>query len=280
MKITSVSFLADDEEAIRLDLRNVATVTPYAVRAIVGLDADEIIPKFYGFSTTGKKFYDFSLKPRDLVFRIVLNPRYKIDENVSYLRDTLYRAISSTRTGLLEVQFHAGSSTEARTFGFITKFEVPHFNKTPEVQITIRCNDPMLRSLNPILMTADDLPSVNPIVLADNLSTAPHGMSFAVTFTATTAEFTIQDKVSSPEWKFQIIPQTSFLSGDQLYFSSEFKNKYLYRIRSGVTTHMMDAITTSSIWPIIFPGFNELYFNQIASIDWIQIEYYRSYWGV
>ncbi len=280
MKVTSVSLHANEEEAIRFDLRNVSTQSPYKVRAMVGLDADELIPKFYAFGLNGKKFYDFGLKPRDVVIRIALNPRYKIDESVSFIRDRLYRAISATRTGLLELQFHAGASTPAHVYGFFTKFEVPYFNKTPEVQITLRCTDPMLRGINPIIMEAADLPSSGIVIVPDSTSTAPHGFHMSITFTASETEFVVQDRETDPEWIFRVVPPTAFLAGDVLHFSSEFTNKFLYRVRTGVTTHLMNAVEPTSVWPVVFPGPNELWFNEIASFDWNFIQFDTAFWGV
>lgn len=279
MIVTSVRLLSNNEEALQFDLRNVDSSGPYTVRAIVGLDADEIIPKFYGFGLNGQKFYDFGLKPRDIVIRIALNPRYKVDESVSYIRDKVYRAISSTRTGLLELQFHAGGSAVSNIHGFMTKFEVPHFSATPEIQITLRCNDPMFRSINHVLME-DTLPATGPVMVPDSISTAPHGFVMQLTFNAATTEFVVQDDASDPSWKFRVVPASSFLSGDVLYFSSEFTNKYLYFDRGGTITHLMHAIEPTSIWPIIFPGFNEFHFPQIANFDWNHIQFHMAYWGV
>ena len=281
MRITSVSLFSNESEAIQFSLRNVSSKSPYMVRTIIGLDAEELIPKFYRASRTGKtKFYDFSLKPRDIVMRIVLTPRFHLDEDYSYVRDALYRSISATRGGQVELQFHSGASTVAKIFGFIVKLEVAYFSQTPELQLTVRCNDPMFRGINPTIMKAAKLSNTNPIVVADSESTSPHGFKMQVTFTGTYAQFTVQDKAVDPEWVFLVVPQTSFLSGDILYFSSEFSNKYLYRVRGGVTTHLLDAIERTSVWPIIFPGFNSFHFVEKAGFTWNLVQFDSTYWGV
>jgi hypothetical protein len=51
-------------------------------------------------------------------------------------------------------------------------------------------------------------------------------------------------------------------------------------IRDDVTSYMMDRITTTSIWPIMFPGFNSFHFPQIASFDWNYIRFTPTHWGV
>lgn len=282
MRVTAVDLYSPTfTEAISFSLRDNDPTARYMVRNILGLDAEEITPKFYGFGLLTKpKYYEFGLKARDIVIRVVLNPQFIIDEEYSDVRDELYRAISATRTGQIVLHFRSGGTIVSRIFGFITKFEVPYFVRLPEVQLTIRCDDPMFRAINPVEFTTDDLPVANPIYIPDSLSTSPHGFSMQVTFTATSPSFTMQDDATTPEWKFKVTPSGGFLTGDVLYFSSDYTNKYLYMIRSGVTTYLVDKIEPSSIWPILFPGTNTFYILEIASIDWNILQFYAAYWGV
>ena len=281
MSITSINLLSNDIEALRFDLRATTALSRYIVRNIVGLDADEIIPRFYGFSKDGtKRFYEFKLKPREIVMRIVLNPRYSIGENNTFIRDELYKTISRTRTGLVNLEFYSGANIISTIAGHIVKFEVAYFSAEPELQVTIRCNDPMFRGINPVLLEEAEISDTNPVRISDSLSTAPHGFKFKITMTGTQADFTIQDKATDPEWDFNVIPATSFLSGDEIYFSSEFNDRYLYMIRSGVTTSLLDRIEPTSVWPIIFPGDNDFHFVDIASFDWDYLQFHAAYWGV
>lgn len=281
MRVTKVSLLTEETEAIQFFLRNAPSHAAYSVRAIDGLDSDEIIPRFYGFSKDGKKkFYEFRLKPRTVVIRVVLNPNYALSEIVSDIRDELYRSIAASRTGVVQLQFHSGALTVSSLFGHVIKFEVAYFSQTPELQITIRCDDPTFRGVSPILMEPPELQDVNPVIVSDDMSTAPHGFEMQMTVTASISELTVQDTATSPEWDFVVIPDTNFLVGDTIHISSEFTRKSLYMVRAGVTTHLLDKIVPTSIWPIIFPKFTQLHFVQMASLnlDWIQ--FYPAYWGV
>lgn len=281
MRVTDVSLYSNNIEAITFSLRAGDPTAQYMVRTIIGLDAEEIVPKFYGVGLQTKpKYYDFGMKPRDIVIRFVLNPRFNLGESYSDVRDELYKVISSSRTGQIAMHFNSGGTTVARVFGFITKFEVPHFSPLPEVQITMRCIDPMFRAINPVRYLTADIKTDNPIMIPDSLSTAPHGFTFQATFKAAAPSFTIQDVQTNPEWKFKITPSGGFLINDVLYFSSEYANKYLYIIRSGSTIQLVDKIEPGSIWPVIFPGINNFHFVDLASINWNQIEYYAAYWGV
>lgn len=282
MRVTLVEmYSASFEEAITFSLDNEEPNAQYQARSILGLDADDIIPKFYGSSLSGNsKYYDFSLKPRDIVIRVVLSPRFKLDETYSDVRDRLYRAISATRTGLVTLHFKSAGTLISSIMGSIIKFEATHFTNLPEVQITIRCNDPMFKAISPVIFEVADLAVANPVFFPDSLSTAPHGFAMQLTFDATAASFTIQDEAASPEWKFKVIPDGGFLSGDVLHFSSERSNKQLYYVRGGTTVQLGDKIESGSMWPIIFPGQNEFHFVDITSFNWNSVEYFASYWGV
>lgn len=281
MRVTSIAVFANESQTLKFDLRNASAQSKYVVRNILGLDAEEIIPRFYGFSKDGsKRFYDFKLPPRELVIRLTLNPRFNLNETYSEVRDDIYRAISATRTGELEFQFQVGAATVAKISGHVIKMEVAHFSSNPELQITVRCEDPIFRGTNPVEYAVADLATTNPVGIVDNLSTAPHGFKASFTMTATAASLTVQDKAIDPEWEFKIIPASSFLSGDVIHFSSEVNNRYLYMDRASVITSLMDMIEPSSVVPIMFPGFNEFHFVEIASFDWNELSFTPAYWGV
>ncbi|MET0787188.1 MAG: hypothetical protein ABWY25_10825, partial [Paenisporosarcina sp.] len=222
MRVTSVALYSSQfTEPIIFSLGETDPTPQYMVRTIIGLDAEEIIPKFYGFSSYSRqKYYDFGLKERDIVIRVVLKPRFNLDESYSDIRDEIYRTISSNRTGIIMLHFNSGATTVARIPGFITKLEVPYFSKTPELQMTIRCDDPMFRALNPVTHSAEYFGGYNPMVIIyDSLSTAPHGFTMNMTFNDTTPYFTVQDEISpTNEWRFRVIPSGGFLLDDILYF--------------------------------------------------------------
>jgi hypothetical protein len=281
MKVSDISIYSNDIETVSFSLSQSDPKSQFMVRDMAGLDSEELIPRFYGFGAQTKtKFYDFVMKPRNIVIRFVLNPRFNLDESYSDIRDSLYRSISSVRSGLVYLHFNSGGSTVARISGFITKFEVPYFTPLPEVQISVRCDDPVFRGINPVSYLAPSLKTINPIIVPDSISTAPHGFSFQLTFKAATPQLTIQDKETNPDWLFKVIPSGGFLVGDILNFSSDYVNKQLYLTRGGVITYLVDKITPDSIWPTIFPGVTTLYFLEIANFNWNKLEYYPTFWGV
>lgn len=283
MKLSSVVLSTSDlSEEITFSVHEADSFQRYLLRGMVGIDAEEIIPKFYGFgAVSGKKFYEFTMKPRDIVMRVSINPSFSINEDVSEIRDKIYRLISANRSGELTLQFMSGSSIVFAIKGSIVKLEVAHFTRTPELQLTVKCNDPMFRSIQPIDIPPADLPTANPVKLTDQPSTAPHGFSFKVEFTAVTSTFVIQDHLTTPDWTFEVTPATSFQIGDELHVSSEYGAKRVFWDKaSGTDIELMDKVISGSVWPQIFPGLNTLYFMQIANFDWLEMKYYSAFWGV
>ncbi len=283
MNITSVDMYNSNGVLIAtLSFRDPAARNPYLVRAIIGLDADEIVSRFYGISKVSKKkYYNLTLEQRDVVLRIQLNPQFST-QSYSDLRDNLYKMISSSRTGQIELRFNNKDGSLAHVFGFIKKFEAAHFNEQPEVQITMECDDPILRGLERIEPMA--VPSTRTsATITDDLSTAPHGFIFDLTFDQPSPSFIIEDS-ATPEWSFVVTPgtigpSTGFLTFDHLFYSSEQGNKYLYMIRSGNTIHLVDKVAPGSVWPIIFPGDN-FFDSADEQFTWNHVSYFPAYWGI
>lgn len=286
MKLTNIALYSNNVEVANFSFRNPGSVNPYVAESIVGLDADEIVPKFYGVSAAdSQKYHTLSLNKREIKVLVSLRPDYAQNKTHSDLRDDLYKAIASSRTGTIQLRFNNAGTTVAAISGFVTKFESPHFTKTPQVQMTIACDDSMLRALDCIVVDETYLGVTNTIVDPD--STAPHGFKFNMIVDEIANELLIRDFVVvdvDPKWSFEII--YDFLVDDELFFSSEIGDRYLYIIRGVSTIHLIDKITPGSMWPILFPGANDLQFDLtvtaggVSGFSWGSMTYYPTYWGV
>lgn len=280
MKVTSVLLISeysDTEESIEFSFRDSRRLQPYNVKAIVGLDADEIIPKFY-LGSNNSKFYSLALAKREVVVRVELNPSFDDGETHSDLRDALYKKIASWRTGLIGLAFKNGADIVAFVQGHVVKFEASHMTQNPEVQITISCKEPLLRAPE---RTIVDVSAFNEalIVLTDDESTAPHGMQFQVDVLATRSQFKLTDPTNL-SWSLTVVPFGGFLNGDSIFFSSELDNKYFYMTRASVVYHLASVISPGSVWPVMFPGDNSFALENPTSFNWAAISYYHTYWGV
>jgi hypothetical protein len=300
MRVTSIDLYSDRfEENLRFSLQHASPFDKYMIRQIVGLDAEELIPKFSGFgrqfTKPRKKFFDFTMPPREVAMRVALNPNFANNESYSDVRDELYKMVSATLTGEVIIYFNAGATAVAQLNGFITKFENAYFNALPETQITIRCEDPMMRGVAPIIYDVDDDAYPDPIIVdgflqaPDTLSTAPHGFAFNGIYTAAgsgsvegSSQFRLRDTAvrADCEWEFVFSGGTGFLTGDTLSFSSEIGEKELSGVLAGTPLSLVDRITTLSTWPTLFPGQNSIFFGHHDVFQIKHVEYYPAYWGV
>lgn len=277
MKIDNIDFISSDGVlASNFSFRDVNSENPYSVNDIIGLDADSIMPKFYGFSEYNSvKYYSLVLEKRQVVINVTLNPQTTDGETYASLRDNLYRNISSSRTGIIKLLFKYGNTVVSQLIGFVTKFESILFSKNPEVKITIDCDDPILKAITPVLVDTSDFGFLPTVV--DEISTAPHGFEFSITFTENATSFQLYDQLIY-SWRF--ICYFDFLVGDELRFSSRTEDKSLYIIRGGLTISLIDRVLLNSVWPILFPGTNVFYISTLSVYEWNYLKHYYNYWGV
>lgn len=278
MKLTSVEICSENSlDPAILSFRDPTAEYPYNIKEIAGIDADEIVPRFYGPASTD--FYEFSLEKRDIVFKIELNPEFSRNETFSDLRDKLYRMISATRSGKVQVIFKNEAYSVAAITGFISKFETSHFERVQEVQLTIKCDEPMLKALDPVRVSLQGLGFTRATII-DNQSTAPHGFSFEIGITSNIIDvLTITDPDDS-SWHFTITVGWGLLAGDKMFFSTDSKDRQLYVVRGSTTYYIGDWIGLGSVWPIIFPGVNTFAFTHPTQLAWRSLSYYPTYWGI
>lgn len=297
MKITSIRLQPEDtSDPLKIDLsfKDPRRTKPYNVKAVYGLDADNIGYNSVGFVGSGyqnvdnsniKTFYDSAMKERVIIVRIELNPDFSSGQTYSDLRDDLYRMIASTRRSLLNVLFYNNLNQVASVSGFITKLEAPHFTETPEVQLTINCIDPIIKGAEEISVPVGSLDPANTEV-NDYLSTAPHGFKMALTVGGDTDVIKIRGE-DALGWQFVISAASDdFELGDVVHISSVHNNKYIYRTRTslpGEIHHLADLITIDSVWPIMYPGKNIFVCtteSPVTTLTWELISYWPAYWGI
>ena len=276
MRVTQVDLnCAGGVPICRMSFRDPGAKNKYNAKAIIGLDADELLPRYYGKSATNKPYFALSLQRREIIIRIKLNPDFSVGESYSNLRDDIYRKISVNRTGKVVVNFNDGDAKVATISGFVTKFEAPHFNKEPEVQVTIKCDNPMLSAPDPVEIDVEGLDPSDTLIV-DPISTAFHGFKMKMLFLSDQPSFTIAS--FDDEWEFEVIPGGGFLQDDILCISTEYGEKHVYIDRQETIIQMADKVSLHSIWPIMFPQNNRLKCS--PGVEWYSISHYPTYWGV
>lgn len=283
MKVTKLLIYPDVPVPVpvSLNFRDPMGIEPYTVKSILGLDAEDINSQYYSTSENfnASKLFNMVLQPRTIVVKVGLNPDFSAGRSNSDLRDNLYRLISASRTGKLRLVFMDVIDEAAEIFGFVTKFESPLFEQTQEIQITIRCEDPMLRRP---LEVDYPLVGLDPAftIVTDNLSTAPHGVIMFLDIKKNISRVRITDPSYPDDWNFTVTPITGFQANDIFLFYSDPLQRLINVVRGGNFINIADAIQPGSNWPIMFPGDNRYSFEDPTGFDWRSIAYFPTYWGV
>lgn len=279
MRVQRIGLYSNDLEVATFDFEGPKPRNSYILRAVDGLDAEQIIPQFYGQGdVSNANFSSLVLQPREVVMRIGLRPNWRVGETPAMLRSNLQRAIASNRKGTVQLRFFDDEVAVGVLEGFITKFNAPTSTKDTDVFITVKCENPLIRSLDVTSQIVAEVDLGEIVVINDPISTAPHGMYLKFTFTGNESEFVIREPGGSPDWSFEIA--YSFLTGDQLYISSDENNKYVYRVRSSVTLHLADKLSIGSTWPLMFPKENSYLVENDESLTLNEWYWYDTFWGV
>lgn len=278
MKVTSVELHPDKSaRAMVLSYRDPIGQSPYICKGILGLDAEDISSRLYAGSASD--FYDMFPVKREIVIVVELNPNFADEEDFSDLRDNIYKMITTSRRGLMQILFKNGTDSVASISGRVSKVESPQFAKSQTVNITISCEEPWLKSPDIVNVDVSQF-KFSRITIYDNLSNAQHGLSFMLHFTEAASRF----KFRSPHddsWSFEVVPIGGFLAGDHLLYSSFYSEKFLYVNRlSGEQVHLVDQLVPGSVWPILFPGMNVFDYDPDTKIEWDWFTYYPTYWGI
>lgn len=279
--------------SINLSFNDPAAANPYQMKNLYGLDAEDIGMKYIGYDPSGNHLHHtLFLKKREVVMRIQLNPDFSY-QSYSELRDDVYRLVNAGRTGKLTLHFNEGLTNLAEISGFVSKVEVPITTETPELQITMTCREPLLKS--PTDIPIDTTGFGQSFQIVDNLSTAPHGLKMRLDWTdysGSNPAFRMGDAaiVGTGDWEFFLrmydllgTQQSGFVPGDSIELSSEENNRYVNLIRGGSTYPIADLVMPNSFWPTIYPGVND--FHILSSLggirwSWVSLSHRYSYWGV
>ena len=286
MNLTSIDLYSNNEFVFRFDLDSEGD-SPLILNDITGLEADTITPRYLSEAANGDRYYDLTIPPRVITLQMIMNPNFEIGESVQEIRDTLYKAIAKSQTGLVELRLNDNSTCFAHIYGFITKFNSPRLAKTIAATLEIKATTELIA---PTLTTV----TVNDVytVITDSVSNAPHGCVITASLLDPCPEIRltpgVKDSSVAPEentgWYFVL--QMQFLDEDILTISSVTDDKYVTITRGGIVYHIADVIYPGSTWPLIYPGANELSFStfvggtDINACEIDTVKYYHSFWGV
>lgn len=246
----------------------------YVVKAALGLGPPSGDVLVEGFTSAGQPLIDILPENRELVFRIGFNPG--IGQSYSGLRDELYKLISRP----LYVKLMNNALTMAQISGFIRQFEVLHFTKEPEVQITIECQDSVFTAPEFIYAPTTGM-GEGPIVIDYQEGTAPTGFVMIMNFSGTDGGFGFALDTTPNVWgqynHFQVT--YPILPGDVVTLYTQRGERKVNLYRSSVNTNITGYINEGAAWPRLHPGANH-FDLEIANGASILLRYYPRFWGV
>ena len=270
------------------DLAGTTPNSPYILKGVTGLSASDVMPMNYGSSFTGVPYYEMSLNKREVALKIGLNPLYSETGERLDLRDALYKAIYSARDPRLWFDIYNGTQHIASIGGLVTKLEASHFTAKPDVELTISCSEPYFKApIRTVVNTSSwNFTGSSTFGVQYNNGSAPVGFRASFQLDGPTESFGF---LSGDDcWEFII--EHEFLTGDIIYFSSEYGEKNVYSYSpslhtsdfSGIT-RLADKLTSTAIWPVLFPGQNEFEIStlpEVTGFTIINLSYHASFWGV
>lgn len=281
MRINNVvlSTVIGSEDLIKFPFRDTRMQTPFVVKSMSGLDALDIASSFAGFSADSTAYFDKGLPKRTIIMRLGLNPTFRNARSHSDLRDELYRIISADRTGRIVVNFCLDEHKIAQVEGSITKLETNHFEKSPEAQVTIVCDDGLLRS--PTVNNIDVSTFGRVFSVTDCISTAPHGFYVEFNMLAVDNQFTFK----SPNSVFSFsylgnFEKQSLTPNDRIKIWSDPRNRDVRLLSNGVEKSILELLSgrMGSNWPVLYPGKNQ--FELITNAQVVKFEYQEVFWGI
>lgn len=268
------------------DLSGMTPNSPYILKGVTGLSASDVMPMNYGSSFTGTPYYEMSLASREISMKIGLNPIYSESGLREDLRDSLYKSIYAARDPRLWFDIYNNSEHVATIGGLVTKLEASHFTAKPDVELTIKCSEPFFKANARTEIETTNYNQLPHLIVDYNNGSAPVGFraSFQLNSSATSFGFLSGDDC----WEF--IVEHDFLAGDIVYFSSEYGEKNIYSYSpslhttgsSGIT-RLADKLTSTAIWPILFPGVNNFELTAppgVTDFTLVTCSYHASFWGV
>lgn len=310
MLIDNIDIAAPNgSRSINFAFRDPGNRLPYQVKSVSGLDADEIVTRFLGNPFVGNDAPAFQaplLLKREVVFLFGLNPEWEGTSTFSSLRDDLYRLIGACPSGQAEIRFNYGppeeddSHVQAHLVGRISKIEANHFVDRPEVQLTVSADEyPMLEALvadevAPVSiwwLAKPELDGEKAVKLIDSVSTAAHGLEAEFTFSGPAKSFKMEGLLDLDGLRFEV-KNFTFATGDVLHLRSGYDDRYVYVVRDGVTTHLLDKVTAESVWPILLPGDNYytwatntvvsgvFKYGTLSATAWSAVRWTPTFWGV
>lgn len=274
---------------IDLDLDVNAGWNGYIFQGAVGLDPPDFSAIVIGFDSNGVPIKDTALAKRDIALKIALSPN--LGQTYSHLRDAIYRLVNRS----ILVQLMNGAEVTAQVTGFVKSLEATHFTNSPEVLLTIECDESWFSGPEEITVPYFSVNDTEQPIINYTVGTAPTGITLIFNVVAPSPTgFKIYDHAKlwyeGPELR-----STSFTSGlytlfevgfpllttDVVTMTTQIKDQRVMVYRGGVDYDITGYVNAGAVWPQLYSGVNTWRWSLDPSWSALSVLKYRPrYWGV
>jgi len=225
----------------------------YTIQEIEGLDPVKSTITSSNFAQLdGSQFQSAKRENRNIVLKIGMEPYFSGGSTVQSLRTALY-AYFMPKT-VVNLKFYIDDVLTYTIQGTVESCESSLFSKTPEVTVSIICFDPNFLAPAAVTVNGNTVATTTEQTVTVT-GTVETGYVFTLSVNRSISGFTIYNRRPDGSVE-QLDVAMALVSGDVVKISTEFKNKYATLTRSGTTTSILYAVSTTSKWGPLWPGAN------------------------
>lgn len=257
-------------EVIDLPIVHARPSDLYILKNADGLGPPEVEVSILDTINAGGFYQGRRVHSRELVFLVGLNPTYENNQRVSDLRESLYGLLTPDLAESVKIEIMDEETSLAYTTGYVKKFEVVPFSKTPEVQITMACLQQYWVTPSNLYVELTD--KLHPFI--ENVGTAPAGFHMEVIFSSSVSGWTLMD-----DFNKKMLFNYTFGAGDILIIDTRPGMRGIWVNKLGVITNIIYTLSADSSWLILHGGKNQFHTN-VQLFDWGDVYYLPQFWGI
>lgn len=266
------------EQALALPILGVTPKESLLIRKVTGLNPPDIDLFIGDYARDGGTYQGRRVGNRNVVLTIDLNPNPALGENISGLRDLLYKTFVDPLVDAdhLELVLHSDNGLVRNLFGYTEKFETEIFDIETLAQISLLCPDPYIRDLAETVLTNATGTWVSvPFTYG---GTAETGFVAEIHISADTPTLTVKNNSKTMVFNY------AFLAGDVVFLNTNRGQRAATITRGGVNTPLLAYMTTTSPWLELHSQTNTMNVYGVAPANLIAgvktLRYRAAYWGV
>lgn len=272
--LTAVEITNAQDVTLSLPLDDVSG--GYEVRDIDGLDpVDAEISSSSFANMDGEEEGSSRRGKRHITFKL----GYAL-ANIRDLRKNLYKFFIPKSTITMRFYLEEVDMFYVEITGTVESFKSPIFAKDPEATIVVQCFDPEFSDPEPTPWSGATTTFDTQALLTYD-GDVETGFKLSIAVDRAVTALTIHHRTTATGAKnFLIFNTTGLAAGDTLLISTIPGDKYIRRVRAGVTSSLLYGLDSAAIWTMLYPGTNYIKVSVGGSPLPYTIEYTNLYGGL